>query len=318
MELGTKILRATAVAAGLSLLAGPVLAQDDYPSRQVSWVIPFGAGGGTDRLSRLLTADAESIVGQPVMVENHSGAGGTTGWLHVLDQPADGYTIFMASPTPLVTILTEDNPPVQPDDIEIVGYVGAFASIIVVRGVEYPDWDSFVAAAAEDPITVGGTNSTLLGAANTLSQAGVEVIYVSYPSTGEAVTDFLGGHIDAVTTTESTAATIVPENGIALLNTSSLALAPEMDEALGGNVLMSRDLGYTGMASPRWVGVHPDTPEDIQAEVAELVRQLANDPDVQEAWVAAGEPIQYMSMEDARADYEALIPALRNAVTLLE
>ena len=206
----------------------------------------------------------------------------------------------------------------QPEDIAIVGYIGAFASIIVVRGDEYPDWDSFVAAAAEDPITVGGTNSTLLGAANTLSQAGVDVIYVSYPSTGEAVTDFLGGHIDAVTTTESTAATIVPENGIALLNTSSLPLAPEMDEALGGNIPMSRDLGYTGMASPRWVGVHPDTPEDIQAEVAELVRQLANDPDVQEAWAAAGEPIQYMSMEEARADYEALIPALRSAVTLLE
>jgi tripartite-type tricarboxylate transporter receptor subunit TctC len=72
------------------------------------------------------------------------------------------------------------------------------------------------------------------------------------------------------------------------------------------------------MASPRWVGVHPDTPEDIQAEVAELVRQLAMDPAVQEAWAAAGEPIQYMSMEDARADYEALIPALRSAVTLLE
>lgn len=318
MEFHNSIIKATAIAAGFSVLAGGAVAQEDYPTEPVTWVIPFGAGGGTDRLARLLTAGGEALVGQPVTVENHSGAGATTGWLHVLDQPADGYTIFNASPTPLVTILTEDNPPVQPEDIAIVGYVGAFASIVVVREDDFADWDAFVAAAGERAITVGGTNSTLLGAANTLSQAGLDVIYVPYPSTGEAVTDFLGGHIDAVTTTESTAATIVPENGIALINTSSLELAPEMDEALGGDILMSRDLGYTGMASPRWVGVHPDTPEDIQLQVAELVRQLAMDPEVQQAWADAGEPIQYMGMEEAQADYDALIPALRNAVTLLE
>jgi tripartite-type tricarboxylate transporter receptor subunit TctC len=110
----------------------------------------------------------------------------------------------------------------------------------------------------------------------------------------------------------------VPENGLALLNTSSLELAPDIEEALGGDVPMSADLGYTGMASPRWVGVHPDTPEDVQREVAEMVRQLAMDPSVQEAWAAAGEPISYMGMDEARADYEALIPALRSAVTLLD
>src|SRR6056297_324619 len=314
-----KNLMAVAVAtAGLSLLATPLMAQDDYPSRGVTWAIPFGAGGGTDRLSRLFVADGERLVGQSIMVENHAGAGGTTGWLHVLDQPADGYTIFNASPTPLITILTEENPPVQPDDIAIVGYIGAFASVVVVREDDFADWDAFVAASGDRPITVGGTNSTLLGAANTLSQAGLDVIYVSYASTGEAVTDFLGGHIDAAAVTESTAVTIVPENGMALLNTSSLALSPEIEESLGGDVLNSADLGYTGMASPRWVGVHPDTPADIQLEVAELVRTLAMDPAVQEAWDAAGEPIQYMGMDEARADYEALIPALRNAVTLLD
>jgi len=305
-------------AAALAMLAGAAPAQESYPARGVTLAIPFGAGGGTDRLSRLLVADAQRIVGQSVTVENHAGAGGTTGWLHVLNQPADGYTIFAASPTPLITILTEEEPPVQPDEIAIVGYVGAFASILVVREDEFPDWDSFVATAAERPITIGGTNSTLLGVANTLSQAGIEVIYVSYPSTGEAVTDFLGGHIDATSVTESTAATIVPENGMALLNTSSIPLPPEMDAALGGNIPMSRDLGYNGMASPRWVGVHPDTPEDVQRDVAELVRKLAMDPGVQEAWAAAGEPIVYMGMDEAKADYAALIDALRNAVTLLD
>lgn len=318
MTVINKFMKAAVTVAGLTMLATPLMAQDAYPSRTVTWAIPFGAGGGTDRLSRLFVAEGKRLIGESIMVENHAGAGGTTGWLHVLDQAADGYTIFNASPTPLITILTEENPPMQPDDIAIVGYIGAFASIVVVREDDYADWDAFVAASADKPITLGGTNSTLLGAANTLSQADLDIIYVSYASTGEAVTDFLGGHIDAVATTESTAATIVPENGIALLNTSSLELGADIEAALGGDVLNSADLGYTGIASPRWVGVHPDTPEDIQREVAELVRTLAMDPVVQQAWIDAGEPIQYMGMDEARTDFKALIPALREAVKLLD
>jgi tripartite-type tricarboxylate transporter receptor subunit TctC len=307
-----------AAAAATTLLVGPVSAADDYPTRGVTWAIPFGAGGGTDRLSRLFVAESERIVGQTLTVENHAGAGGVTGWSHVLSQPADGYTIFNASPTPVITLLTEEEPPFEPTEIEIIGYIGAFASILVVREDDFPDWDSFVAAAAERPITIGGTNSTLLGAANTLSQAGVDVIYVSYSSTGEAVTDFLGGHIDATATTESTAATIVPENGIALINTSSIPLSADMDEALGGNVLMSRDLGYNGLAFPRWVGMHPDTPEEILAAAAEMVGKIAMDPVVQESWTASGEPIVYLNREEAAADYAALVEALRRTVELID
>ncbi len=306
-----------AAAAATTLLVGPVAAADNYPTRGVSWVIPFGAGGGTDRLSRLFVAESERIVGQTLTVENHAGAGGVTGWSHVLGQPADGYTIFNASPTPVITLLTEEEPPFDPTEIEIIAYIGAFASILVTRESDFPDWESFAAAAQERPITIGGTNATLLGVANTLSQAGIDVIYVSYSSTGEAVTDFLGGHIDATAATESTSATIVPENGVAILNTSSIPLSADMAEALG-NPPMSRDFGFNGLASPRWVGMHPDTPEELLQAAAEMVGKIAMDPVVQESWEASGEPIVYLNREEASADYAALVEALRSAVKLLD
>ncbi len=312
-----KTLKVTALVAAALSWAVPAAA-DDYPSGTINWVIPFGAGGGSDRLSRLFAAEAERhFGGARLNVENHPGAGAVTGWLHVLNQPADGYTVFNATPTPIITLLSEEDAPVDPSQIEILGYLAAFASVLVVREDEFPDWDSFVAALQERPITIGGTNALLLGAANVIDQAGADAIYVPYASTGESVTDFLGGHIDVAAVTESTALTIVPENGIALINTSSIALPEDVDDALG-NPPMARDFGFTGLAFPRWVGMHPDTPEERMAAFAAMFEAAATDPEVTAAFAAGGEPIIFLNREEAAADYEAMVNTMRNAIGLLQ
>ncbi|WP_116083604.1 tripartite tricarboxylate transporter substrate binding protein [Tropicimonas sp. IMCC34011] len=315
MKYVVKMIGAAAIAAGLATGAA---AQDDYPSKPVTWTIPFGAGGGTDQLARLLAAEADRIFGQRVSVENRPGAGGVAGWEYILDQPADGYTIFNASPTPIITLLSESNPPIQPTDISILGYLTTYSSLMVGQEDMFPDWDSFVATTEERGVTIGGTNSTLLGMANLLDQAGVEAVLVPYASTGEAVTDYLGGHIDAAVVTEATAMTIVPENGRVIVNSSSRNLQPEIEEALGGDVLMAEDLGFDGIAFPRWVGVHPDTPEDVQARISELVEEVASDPTVKEAFAKAGSPIDYVSREEAAKDYSSLVERMRSASELLE
>ena len=305
------------LAAATLAFAAPATAQD-YPSGTINWVIPFGAGGGSDRLARMFAAEAEPhFGGARINVENHPGAGSVTGWLHILGQPADGYTVFNATPTPIITLLSEEDAPVDPGQIEILGYLGAFASVLVVRESEFPDWDSFVAALQERPVTIGGTNALLLGAANVIDQAGAEAIYVPYASTGESVTDFLGGHIDVAAVTESTALTIVPENGIALINTSSIALPEAVNDALG-NPPMATDLGFTGLAFPRWVGMHPDTPEEVMAAFAEMFAAAATDPEIEAAFEAAGEPIIFLDRAAAAADYEAMVATMRNAIGLLQ
>lgn len=308
---------AACVAAALSLVMGSSVAASDYPTRTINWVIPFGAGGGSDRLSRMFAAEAEHHFGTSLNVENHPGAGSVTGWLHILNQPADGYTVFNATPTPVITLLSEEDAPADPSQIDVLGYLAAFASVLVVREDEFPDWDSFVAALNERPITIGGTNALLLGAANAIDQAGASAIYVPYGSTGESVTDFLGGHIDVAAVTESTALTIVPENGIALMNTSSIPLPADVNEALG-NPPMITELGYSGLAFPRFVGMHPDTPEDIKARFAEMFEAAATDPDIQAVFAEAGEPIIFLDRAAAAADYEAMVNTMRNAIGLLQ
>lgn len=311
----TGLFAVAAIALGMAV---PASAQDNWPDRDVRWVIPFGAGGGTDNLARQFTAAATRIFGQSVTVENRPGAGSVAGWEHILGEDADGYTIFNASPTPMITLVSEENPPIQPTDISILGYLSTYSAILIGDTEKMPDWDSFAKAAGEGPVTVGGTNSILLGAAFVLDQADVNVVFVPYGSTGEAVTDFLGGHIDAVVTTESTAMTVAPDNGSVILNSSSRPLLADVEEALGGNVTDAADLGHKGIAFPRWVGVHPDTPEALQVEIAARIAEVAADPELQAAYKAAGSPISFVEREEAAADYADLIERLRVAVPLLD
>lgn len=296
----------------------PMAAADSYPTRSISWVIPFGAGGGSDRLARLMAAEGPEHFGVELRVENRPGAGSVAGWQHVLNQPADGYTVFSATPTPMLTLLQEEGSTIGLNDIEIIGYISAFRSILVTRANEYPDWESFLAASRERPIVIGGTSALLMGVANILDQAGVSGIYVPYASTGEAVTDFLGGHIQAAALTESTAATIVPDRGIAIMNTSQLPLAPAADAAMGGSIPMAADFGFTGMAFPRWIGVHPQTPESVKARLDSMLGSLMQSEAVAQAFEGVGEEVIYLDRADASADYARLVEQMRNALRLLD
>lgn len=319
MKIPSRLLAAPllAVLAVIMLPFGAVAA-DNYPDRAISWVIPFGAGGGSDRLARLMAAEGPEHFGVELRVENRPGAGAVAGWQHVLDQPADGYTVFSATPTPMLTLLQEEGSAISPTDIEIIGYISAFRSILVTRADEYPTWEAFLEASREQPIVIGGTSALLMGVANILDQAGVTGIYVPYGSTGEAVTDFLGGHIQAAALTESTAATIVPDQAIAILNTSQLPLTEVADQEMGGNIPAAADFGFQGMAFPRWIGVHPDTPEDIIRVLDERLGSLMTSAAIAAAFEGVGEEVIYLPRGEAREDYARLIQQMRNALSLLE
>lgn len=293
-------------------------AAENYPDRAINWVIPFAAGGGSDRLARLMAVNAQEVFGQQVRVVNHPGAGSVAGWQYVLNQPADGYTIFNATPTPLLTLIQEEGSQVDPSDIDIVGYISAFRSILVTREDDFADWDAYLEASQEQPIVIGGTSALLMGVANILDQAGVEGVYVPYDSTGEAVSDLLGGHIQAAALTESTAATIVPEEAIAILNTSNIPLTDVGDAELGGDVPQASDFGFQGMAFPRWVGVHPDTPDEIAEIIAERLGELMQSEAVIEAFAQIGEEVIYVPRAEAKEDYVSVVEQMRNAAALLE
>lgn len=303
---------------------GPAQAQsaDDYPQRckVINYIVPFGAGGGTDRWARILSSVAIDEFGVPWHVKNMPGASAVVGWRHALGQPADGCTILQGSPTPVLALLSEAKPPIQPDQIKIAAYVSAFRAIVVAaKGKEWSTWEGLVKYAKANPgkLTLGGSLSNSVGAANVMNEAGLKVTYVPYPETAKAIADFLGGHITLAAATTSTIQTIVPEKATAVINTSDIPL-DEKTRKQFGNIPSATSLGMSGISFPRWVGVHPDTPDAIAEKVSVGVGKILKSKSVKRLLRKIGEEIIYSPRAEATGKYERMVKAMRKNVKLVK
>lgn len=190
------LLAAFAVAASL-----PALAQADYPSRPVRLVVPYAPGGGPDVTARLLAAELTRRLGQPFLVENRTGAGGSLATDHVAKAPADGYTILAPSEAPLV---------INPHVFRTVGYdaLKDFAPVILtVKSAFYvvacPQLEAstvgeLIALAKRRPVSYAssgaGTNMHLAG--ETLNQrAGIAMTHIPYKGALPAMGDVMNCNV---------------------------------------------------------------------------------------------------------------------------
>lgn len=309
---------ATAAALSLGLLSTSAIAED-YPSDTITWIAPFSAGGGADRWSRTLSSVAFDVLDQAIRVRNIPGASATVGWGEMLKRPADGHTVMLSSPTPIIALVTEPNAPFQPDEAKIVAFISAFRGIILVKpDTEWSDWDSFVSYAKANPgeITLGSTFSEMVGAQLAFESEGIDVKLIPYDSTSDSVTDFLGGHVDAIGVTESTALNMVPEEAVALINVTTLPLSEEVSEKLG-NPPHAAALGYETINFPRWVGVHPDTPDEIVMQLSDYVGEMLEQRSVQRITGRMGEEIIFVPWQEAQPQYKALVEGIRKAATAI-
>lgn len=307
--------------------AGTAAAQDssNFPERAVTWIVPFDAGGGADTWTRIIATQAEEVWGVPFIVQNRPGQGGTRGWSDLLREPADGYTIIHASPTPVITLLSQDNPPFQPNQVKMVGFLGSYENILAAKpNAPWATWKGLVEYAQKNPgqLTIGGTNAPMLAVAFLMDQAGLEVNFIPYSGTGAATTDFLGGHIDMLAATTTSITALLPEQAVMVVNTSDEALrssAVSQIKDAGSTVPPSAtDLGYEGFSFPRWVGVHPDTSDEVVQRISNLLGELMANEEVMRRISETGEEVNFVERERAQQRYEALIRQLQVSVQLLQ
>jgi len=306
----------------VSLFLGSGLAQAaEYPNKTITWVAAFGAGGGTDRWARILSMVAIDVLGQATHVRNMPGASGVVAWKHILEQPADGYTIYHASSTPVLGLLSEKDAPFGPEKLKVVAYVSQFRSILMAQpGKKWSNWNSFKSYAKANPgkISIGGTLSLLLGVAVILEQEGLKVTYVPYSSTGKAMADFVGGHISAGVGTASTALTLVPQKAVAVLNSSALPLPKKVAKSLGNPPLAST-LGYKGAINfPNLVGVHPDTPDEIANLLSKKIGEILSHKSVKRLVKKIGEEIIYIPREKATGEYNKMVIDMKAGLKYLQ
>ena len=297
---------------------GTSFAADNYPTKVINLIVPFSAGGGTDRWARVISTAAFDNFGQPIRVINIPGASGIVGWKELINRPADGYTLLLSSGTPVLALLFEDKPAVDIEkDIKIACYIGQYRAVLLVQpGKPWSTWEGYVDYAKKNPkkMTLGGTMTQLMGGAHALSQLDLDINYVSYDSTGDAITDLLGGHVMSACGTESTADTIVPEKAVALLNTSNSAIPLKKFKDLR----KASDVGVKGIIFPRYVALHPKTPDAIVDIVSEKMAAIAKDKPFKNLMKKLGEQIEYVPRAEAQKDYQDLIDGARQALKYLK
>lgn len=186
----------------LLMSAGSVFAADDYPSKPINFLIPFGAGGSADLMGRTLANGSEKIIGQPIVPINRPGAGGGIMYTALKNSKPDGYTVGWNS-TSLLTCTNIGNVPFTYDAFDNVCRIGYTGMPLVVRADSpWKTFKEFVAYAKKNPgkIKIGnaGTGSgTHLTAVMMETVAGIHVIHVPLGAK-RRVPSLLGGEVEAI------------------------------------------------------------------------------------------------------------------------
>ena len=271
---------ALALLASLAL-ALPATAQP-YPSRAITVVVPYPAGGPTDALGRLVSERMSKALGQSMVIDNTSGAAGTVGSAKVVRAPADGYTICVGQLNSHVFGPAVNNTPYDVrTDFEPVGMISISALMLAGRAdLPAASVAELVAWLKAQPqpaslATVGPGSPPHVWAVGFGNQTGVRFQLVPYRGAAPIIQDMLGGRIDL---TVLEASSVVPHvqagklKGYAVLSARRFPLAPD--------VPTMAEAGFPGDEMPFWTGlfVRKGTPAEVIARLNAALVESLNDP----------------------------------------
>lgn len=311
-----------AAAAVLALGLGPAAAQD-YPERAIDFVVPFNPGGGADASQRTFNKYAEPIVGQPLVIVNRPGAGGTAGWAEMVRAEPDGYTLAIVTP-PFNVIPALARPDQTGYTLDQFTYVCTYAvvpDVLLVReDSEYETLDDLIEHAKANPGQLKAANTGTLGAdfMTTLlieNATGMEFTQIPFTGGAEALQGILAGTTDVMVASSLFA---VAQEGT--LRTLAIA-APERDQNIP-DVPTFNELGFDVVSERyRVLGGPPDLPQEIVDYWADVCEQVTSSEDFRAEMNEIGQPPAYRGPDETQAAIDAMqqnMQALVDAYDLAE
>lgn len=294
----------------LSLLAN---AQSDYPTKPITYVVPYPPGGAADVFARQLAKKLSERLGKPVVIENRPGANGNIGSEYVAKAPADGYMILLGSAS-TITInphLYGKQMPYDPmKDLQPVSGTHEMANVLVVNiATPYKSVADVVAAAKAKPgaiayASAGNGNTMHLAGEQFKMQADIDLLHVPYKGGPPALNDVLGGQVPMMFNNLPAIVMLVNSGKLRALGVGSakrsplLPSVPTMDEA-----------GMKSYVSIVWNGifVRAGTPRPIVDRLNREIVAILNEPDTKRSLEEQGfntmptTPEQFADL--IRADY---------------
>jgi tripartite-type tricarboxylate transporter receptor subunit TctC len=303
------------------LLPAPAWPQG-YPSRPIKLVVPFPAGGPSDFFSRILGHGLSAELGQQVVLENRTGAGGATGVDSVAKSPPDGYTIGLTSGSVLSAIpfMTAKFPFDWQKDLTLLTLVARVREVLVVHpSVPVNTMQDLVAYAKNNPrkISFGsaGTGTFTHLAVELLKiKAKIDVVHVPYRGAAPAVNDLLGGHIDMIVLDVSVLLPHIRSGAIKGLAVTSATRSDALPD-----VPTTGEAGFKTVLSDNWYGLI--APAGLPAEVESKLRnaaintlrsaELRKQFDTQDAIPSPSTPEEFAAfVKGERAKWEPVVSAV--------
>ena len=300
-----RFLAACAVLLGALSAALPsvALAQDVYPSRAITLVVPFPAGSGTDVSARLLAKDLTESLGQSVVVENRPGANGSLGAQIVMRAKPDGHTLLIGAAATNASnyAFYPGRLGYTPASFDIVGGLGIVPlSLVVAANAPWKTLADLIADAKKNPgkfACGSGTTTAQVACEIFMLRAGIGVINVPYKGTPPAMTDLAGGQVQFVFADGTSASSLVEQKRLRVLATAANKRVPYWPD-----VPTFFELGMADLEISAWsaVFVPAGTPAAIQQRLNMAIRRSIDSPESVAARQRTGSLAMSYTLDEAR------------------
>jgi tripartite-type tricarboxylate transporter receptor subunit TctC len=283
------------------LMLAPATAQDKFPSRAITMIVPFPPGGVADITGRPTAAAMEKILKQPVTITNRTGAGGAVGNAAIANARPDGYTIGMVlssiSVIPAADALFNRKPAYSLDQFTPIALISADPTLLVVHpSLPAKNLKELLAIARKKPGELSFSSSGIYGALHMpmemfLHAAKIKMRHVPTTGGGPAITAVLGGHVELTAGPPAAISSHVKAGKLRPIVSWGAERHPAYPD-----IPTFKELGYKDVEYFIWAGlVAPKaTPEPVLKVLRDAARRTAEDADFKKTMANVNSPIQYM------------------------
>jgi tripartite-type tricarboxylate transporter receptor subunit TctC len=280
-------------AVSAALVPSLVQAQDKYPSKPITWVCPYAAGGNADSRSRQVAKAMSAILGQPIIIDNKAGAGGNIGTEVIARAKPDGYTIGMGNFAPLAVnhALFKKLNFDPANDVVPIGLIEKGPLILMVRNDSpYKSVKDIVAAAKANPGKlsyasggIGGSHH--LSGALLENAAGIDLIHAPYKSGAAGATDLMGGQVQMMFEQMYSAMPAIKGGrlrALAITSKTRSPLLPDLPTMAEQGFPAIEVLNWQGLIAPK--GISPELVRTLNA----ALNKALQDPEVKDKILSQG------------------------------
>jgi tripartite-type tricarboxylate transporter receptor subunit TctC len=296
-------------ALGVAVLSVPLAQAQDYPSRTITLVVPYAAGGGNDAMARIVADHMSRTLGQQIVIENRGGAGGTIATRAVAKSAPDGYTLVIGGTGTLAVNPTlYANAGYDPrKDFAPVGLIATSALVILVHPkIEARSVKELIALAKKQPGTLnyasaGPGSGIHLATELFASMAGVKLTHVPYKGSSPALGDLLGGHVDIYFSSLPPAVGITAEGKVRALAVTGLTRShvfPDLPTVVEAGLPGYEAVLHYGIAAPA------GTPRPIVEKLNAALRRALAAPEARDLLIKTGAEPLPSTPEEYAADID--------------